>query len=1254
MKTVIPNKPDHVNWTDDQWKAIIAKDQDILVAAAAGSGKTAVLVERIIQKVLSEQDSLDVDQLLVVTFTNASAAEMRHRIGEALQKAIDVEPTSTHLRRQLSLLNSASISTLHSFCLEVVKKHYYMVDIDPGFRIADQTEADLLRDEVLDDLFEEEYGKEDNESFFQLVDTFTNDRNDDALQGLILKLFDFSRSHPNPYLWLEQLVTMYDVTESTEIESLPFMEALKFDVDLQISGAKDLLEEALAITKLPGGPAPRAENYIADLQVIERMEEAGVKGWNELYYLINGGWSFGRAKACRGDEYDKNLVKEADDFRKAAKSMLEKLSKELFSRSAESFLKDMQEMKPIILSLTEIVKVFTDKFALKKAEKGLVDFSDLEHLCLEVLVTKEAEPLELIPSEIALNYRNQFKEILVDEYQDTNMVQETILRLVSLDGEYDGNLFMVGDVKQSIYRFRLAEPNLFLSKYLRFTSNGEDTGLKIDLSRNFRSRTEVLDAVNYTFKQIMGTTVGEIEYNKDAELVKGSGYPDANTFPVEVAIIDQSDESSDTPVGMEEDVAGVFDRTELEQSKLEARFLAKRIREMIDHQKPILDMKTGTERPVRYQDIVILVRSMTWTPDIMEELKNAGIPVYANLTTGYFDATEVAIMMSLLKMIDNPDQDIPLAAVLRSPIVGLTEEDLAYIRLQSRKGGFYEAVKCFIGSSVERNYEHARERVSSLFTSLRDWRSMARSGALSELIWQLYRNTGFYEFVGGLPGGKQRQANLRALYDRARQYEETSFRGLFRFLRFIERMRERGNDLGSARALGEQEDVVRIMTIHSSKGLEFPVVFVAGIARKFNMMDINSSYLFDKDYGFASKYVNAEKRISYPSLPQLAFKRKQKMELLAEEMRVLYVAMTRAKEKLILIGSVKNVVKEQSKWEKATKQTDWLLTDYDRAKAGSYLDWLGMALARHRSGKFIDGEMSTSVLSNIVEHPSHWDIQIIPRSDLEIEIEKTEYEDNDWLAAVKSGEPISPDSGYKEEVYSRLSWVYKHPLATSRMSKQSVSELKRMAEMRDDTSGVQLISHSAKPLYDRPKFMREKRALSPAERGTAMHTVMQHIPLKEEPTILEIEQLLEELTMKEIITAEQAEVVSSEQILAFFQSELGQRMLAAKIVAREVPFTIGIPAHEIYADWDGLDEKVLVQGIIDCVMEEENGMILLDYKTDVIHGKYPDGFPQAKKVLANRYRVQLNFYERAIEEIWKKPVVHKCLYFFDSGDFLEI
>ncbi|GIN93216.1 ATP-dependent helicase/nuclease subunit A [Siminovitchia terrae] len=1248
MKTDIPVKPEHAKWTDDQWKAIYAKDQDILVAAAAGSGKTAVLVERIIQRVIAETDPLDVDQLLVVTFTNAAAAEMRARIGEALTQAINERSESVHLRKQLGLLNRASISTLHSFCLDAVRKHYYMIDIDPHFRVADDNEIGLLRDEVLDDLFEEEYGKKNNDQFFELVDTFTGDRSDGELQELVLKLYDFSRSHPHPDRWLDALVNMYNIPEGTSIEDLPFTQILLSDIKLQLTGARQMLEEAYEMTKMPGGPAPRAANYLDDLEIVNRMIKATTESWEILHSEMNN-WKFTRAKSCRGDDYDRKLLEDADALRKKAKGILEKIVKDVFAREAEGFLRDMRQMHPIYQALVQLVKLFSIRFTLEKKEKGIVDFADLEHFALHIFVDGESSENEIQPSEIALEYRNQFREVLVDEYQDVNMVQETILQLISADGEYDGNLFMVGDVKQSIYRFRLAEPNLFLAKYTRFDSDGINNGLRIDLSRNFRSRAEVLDGTNFLFKQFMGKSVGEIDYNKDAELVLGAGYPSDDVYPIEVVLIDQSEES-DSESNLQEDG---FNEEEIEQSRLEARFLAKKIREIVDGEKSVYDPKIGLHRPVQYKDIVILLRSLTWAQDIMDELKHEGIPVYANLSSGYFEATEVTVMMSLLKVVDNPDQDIPLAAVLRSPIVGLDEEALAQIRMNFRKGSFYEAVKKFVKMPGDASLERVREKLTPFIGQLNEWRSMARSGLLSSLIWQLYRDTGFYEFVGGLPGGKQRQANLRALYDRASQYEETSFRGLFRFLRFIERMQDRGKDLGAARALGEQEDVVRLMTIHSSKGLEFPIVFAAGLGRKFNMQDINSSYLFDKDFGFASKYIDSDKRISYPSLPQLALKRKKRMELAAEEMRVLYVALTRAKEKLYLIGIVKNLEKEIKKWSKGSLKGDWLLKDFDRASASTFMDWIGPAIIRHKDCNIAD---IADVFGEVSNHPSRWKVDIVPTSVLQSAAEEVERESDDWLETVKEGLSISIESPLKEKVFSRLNWSYPHLIASKRMSKQTVSELKRMAEIKDEASAVTLMGGSGRrtsPIFNKPKFL-EKQSISPAERGTVMHAVMQHIPLDEAPSLMSVEHLLDDLIQKEILTLEQADAVSGEQIVHFFQSNLGRRILESPKTEREVPFTMGIKAKEVYPDWDGEDESVIVQGMIDCIVLEEDGAILVDYKTDAITNRFPGGFDQAKKVLEKRYQMQVHLYGQAIEQIWKKKVKEKYLYFFDGSHILKL
>lgn len=1251
-KTVIPEKPETSTWTDDQWKAIMAKEQDILVAAAAGSGKTAVLVERIIQKVISETEPLNVDQLLVVTFTNASAAEMRHRIGEALEKAIDQDPKSVHLRKQLSLLNRASISTLHSFCLEVIRKYYYQIDIDPGFRMADQTEAQLLRDEVIDDLFEEEYGRAGNEGFFKLVDTFTNDRSDDALKDIILDLYDFARSNPAPTAYLNSIAAMYALEEDASMDELELTDILRNDIELQLQGAKQLLQQGLEMTSLPGGPAPRAENFISDLHLVETLLTALNESWTVLYTAMQS-VDFSRAKPCRGDDFDKDLVDRAQKIRDRAKKIVSEIQNDLFTRKPESFIKDIREMSPLIDTLVNLVAVFSDRFSRNKAEKGLVDFSDLEHYCLEILSRETGDAGKYLPSEAAQSYRNQFAEVLVDEYQDTNMVQETILSLVTKDSETNGNMFMVGDVKQSIYRFRLAEPNLFLGKYTRFTTAGDNFGLRIDLARNFRSRAEVLDATNYLFKQIMGKRVGEIVYDEAAELIKGAPYPDDDPFPAELLVIDLEDQED--PPAQEGSEDTDFDSEDMEQSQLEARLMASKIRDMVDNRRPVFNTKTNTDKPIMYRDIVILLRSMTWAPQIMEEFKQQGIPVYANLSTGYFDATEVSVMLSLLKVIDNPLQDIPLAGVLRSPIVGLNEEELGLIRVAFKRGSFFEALTVFCRQKPTQQTEELHTKVQPFLKNLQEWRSRARQGAVSDLIWQLFRETRFYDFAGGMPGGKQRQANLRALYDRARQYESTSFRGLFRFLRFIDRMRERGDDLGAARALGEQEDVVRIMTIHSSKGLEFPAVFVAGLARQFNTMDLKKTYMLDKELGFAAKYVNAEKRISYPSLPQLAFKRKKKLEMLSEEMRVLYVALTRAKEKLYLIGSVKSAEKQLAKWSASAEHTEWLLKDYDRAAAGCYLDWVGPALMRHQDCDALRGGKGLNPLvpAEITEHKSRWHVEVIPSEEAAALAGEQSLEKDDAMSSVAAGRPVDIASNHSETVKQQLAWKYPYTASSSHRSKQSVSELKRNYQTRDDESGTDLLRQYTRPILNRPKFMQEKK-LTPAERGTAMHMVMQHVDLSMPVTEPALQVLLDRMVEQELLLQEQRDAIQLNWILQFFETKLGKRLLDAEKVEREVPFYLSLPAEEVYPDWKGTEEEIFIQGVIDCVFEDEEGVVLLDFKTDGISDRFKGGIAQAQPILAERYRIQISLYAKALEKIWRREVNEKYLFFFDGGHIIHL
>ncbi|MCX8001007.1 MAG: helicase-exonuclease AddAB subunit AddA [Anoxybacillus mongoliensis] len=1201
---MIPPKPRESQWTDEQWQAIYATGKHTLVAAAAGSGKTAVLVERIIQKILHKERPIDVDRLLVVTFTNAAAAEMRQRIGEALERALEKEPHSLHLRRQLSLLQKASISTIHSFCLDVIRKYYYVIGIDPVFRIADEGEMALLKEEVLETLFEQYYAEND-EAFLDVVDRYTSDRTDADLQTLILRLYEFSRSHPNPNGWLQQIVHMYDVKEDIRVDDLPYAHYLFQAVDLALEAAEQRLLQALQKTKEPGGPDYLHDTLANDEQVIAKLKEARHESWQKLHEAIKN-VSFATAKRKPKDgAYDEQLVEDVKKLREQVKKEISSLTEELFSFQPATYVRHLREMKPIVATIVQIVQRFAKLLQTKKDEKGIVDFSDLEHYCLRILRASSMEH-ELKPSEAALYYRAQFAEVLVDEYQDTNMVQESILRLVSNDDEAMGNMFMVGDVKQSIYGFRLAEPSLFLQKYNRFTKDG-DGGLRIDLAKNFRSRKEILDGTNFIFRQLMTETVGDMRYDDDAALRFGAhDYPEKQV-PVECVWIDQAKEESDEEE--QEDVTAV---------QLEARWIAKKIKQLLAEPFFVYDRRLKGERRLMYRDIVILCRSMSSASAMLEEFRKQNVPVYAELSSGYFSATEVSIMLSLLKVIDNPYQDIPLAAVLRSPIVGLNEEELARIRLAKKDGAFYEALLAFV---EQPQHDELHEKMKRWFSYLLEWRTAARQKPLADLIWQLYRETNFYDYVGGMPGGKQRQANLRALYDRAKQYEQTSFRGIFRFLRFIERLKERESDFGAARSLTEQEDVVRMMTIHKSKGLEFPVVFLAGAAKSFNMQDLRGDYILDKDFGLGMRFVHPTWRASYPTIAQLAIKKKMKLQLLAEEMRILYVALTRAKEKLYIVCTAKDIEAKKKKWQEVAYTSTWELPAYIIEKAKSYADWIGYALARHEQG--------ICSLSTVLHDPSLWDIYIVSAHSLEQEDGQVN-EHRDIVEAIQQLQPVPMKSEYEQEIKRRLFWTYTYGDATVLRAKQSVSELKRQR----DIYGGHAEQPFRKELVERPRFLQAK-TMTPAERGTTMHLVMQHVDVTKEVTVDAVQEQIARMVNGEWLTEEQAKAVDIESIVAFFNTPLGKRMQRASRLEREVPFYL---AHEMEG------ETVVVQGVIDCVFEDEHGLVLIDYKTDRV-----SWMNEPKEELRRRYKGQLALYREAIEAIWKKKVTETYVYAFDGA-----
>lgn len=1266
---VLPPKPQGSTWTDEQWHAVVAGGSDILVAAAAGSGKTAVLVERIIRKISADTD---VDRLLVATFTKAAAAEMKERIRLALERTLAMRPESEHLRRQLAMMNRASITTLHSFCLDVIRRYYPMIGLDPGFRVANETEAELLRLDVLDTLFEERYAAVEVElGFLRLADDYGGERGDEPLYHLVQELYDFSRSHPWPDHWLLQTAEAFEAPDVGALGKSDWVRALTTDVELAISGAREMLGDALRIAGEPGGPEGYLPTLQEDLELVERLAESvDTLPWASWHIAFSTA-VFGKLKPLRGEGIDKLLQERVKALRDQAKKLVSELVSELFSRPPEHFLEELHEAAPQMKALATLVTDFAVRYEKAKRAKGLLDFGDLEHYCLRILRSPASTPERSLPSAAALEYRRQFDEILLDEYQDTNRVQEAIVELIAR--EEPGNRFMVGDVKQSIYRFRLAEPGLFLAKYKAYATGTKEEGLRIDLARNFRSRAQVVDGVNDVFRAIMHETVAEMDYDEAAELVSGAAYPPAGEeggpYRVELAVLDRAQSETEVEVseGESEGAPAAEELADLQTAQLEARYIASQIRQLREgggEQPPfrVYDGKRQTSRSLAWRDIVVLLRATSqWAPILIEELQAQGIPAYAELSTGYFDATEVEIMLSLLRVIDNPYQDIPLAGVLRSPMFGLDAEELATIRVHARKSPYYDAVRH--GESNPLLAEETRTKLALFLERLDLWREEARQGSLAELVWHIYRKTGYYDFVGGLPGGLQRQANLRALHDRARQYEETSFRGLFRFLRFIDRMRERGGDLGTARALGEQEDVVRIMSIHRSKGLEFPVVFTAGLGKLFNMQDLNRPFLMHKELGYGPRHVDSELRVSYPTLPQLAIRRKQRMELLAEEMRILYVAMTRPKEKLFLVGTLADAGKQLSRWQDARAASG--IRDFSLAAARRFMDWL-LPLV---------GELPARQLTG-AEGGQGWTCSLMPAAIYAVEAAASQEVDpedqrsrTECLEAVTAGaELMNRENDWAEAIDNRLSWRYPYMASTTLAAKTSVTEMKRLQAESGHAQGAVTLEEvrgesqsaaggsapGALPRgalrLRRPRFM-EERSLTAAERGTVSHLVMQHIPLTAPVTPELLTTLLGEMQERQLLTAEQAAAVDLVAIVSFFDSPLGKRMQQADWVRREVPFSCTLPAARIYPqavlDDRAAAEPVLIQGVIDCLFEDNGGMVLVDYKTDrIVMNQWESA--------AERHRFQLELYAEAVGAILKKSVAECHVFFFDGGQSVRL
>ncbi len=1211
------------NWTPEQRQAIVYRDCNLLVAAAAGAGKTAVLVQRIINRILDEENPVDIDRLLVVTFTNAAAAEMRERIGDAISKEIEKNPDSKRLQRQIALLSKSYITTIHSFCLEVIRNNFHMIDLDPGFRIADATETILLRQEAMDEIFDENYEIEENEDFIDLVEMYGGGRGDSNLLDMVLKLYEFSMSTPWPKEWIEDVVHMFNVDDDFDFSSSIWAKVLTDNIKIELSGYISMYENAIEMIEGLGDFEKYYDHLIIEIDKLKSIERlCDDYSWDSLYEGFSS-ISFDRLPNCKKGA-DKDTQKAVKDIRDSVKKGINDIKSEILVSNSEEIKREMKSLYPSMKSLARLVLDFGDRYREKKKEKNIIDFNDIEHFCIDILIDKESGK----PSIAALDYRDRFEEILIDEYQDSNMVQELILSTISRKDSKRPNIFMVGDVKQSIYRFRQAKPELFLQKYNTYKMDDCSKDRKVLLYKNFRSRKEVLDGVNYIFRSIMSKNIGELEYDENEELNLGAAYPEADKSkicggPVEVHIIEtKKDEDAED----DEDIGSI---------QLEARMVGKRINELIRSDFVVFDKNKGEYRPIEYRDIVILMRATSMPgPIFMEELTNSGVPVFADTGSGYFDCLEVQIVLSLLQIIDNPRQDIPLISVLRSSIVGMTEEDLIEIRIADNKKTFYDALN--IKASID---DEVGRKAKNFLNDLNRWRDMSKNKSISEFLWYLYTDTGFFAYVGAMPGGVQRQANLKILFERARQYEETSFKGLFNFINFINKLKKNSGDMGSAKILGENENVVRIMSIHKSKGLEFPVVFVSTTGRKFNLMDLNSDILFHHELGLGPDYVDPKRRISYPTVIKQAIKRKMKLESYSEEMRVLYVAFTRAKEKIIITGTVSDADKALSKWADSLNYPGHKIPEHEIINGDRYLDWIGPCLMKHIGCNSIR-ESAMADNKNLIDDDSKWNVFIEKRQDIIIDDSEATEE------IAENIDDTEEDKNYTDEIKRRLEFKYPYKEASRLPAKLTVTELKRVVNTIDDELSTNIF---VPPLTKKPKFMEEGERLSAVRRGTIMHLVMQKIDIQNTPSIIGLEQLIKRLVEDEYITEKEVSGIDKNRILGFFESPIGKRMCSSSNVKRERPFYMEIKSSETYPNLDEdiyKDETIILQGIIDCYFEEPDGLVLIDYKTDYV----PNG---RSEDLREKYRVQLDYYAKALERITGKRVKERYIYLFYNGDILK-
>ncbi|HLR92363.1 MAG TPA: helicase-exonuclease AddAB subunit AddA [Atopostipes sp.] len=1240
----LPIKTEDSMFTDQQWEAIHTTGTNLLISASAGSGKTMVLVNRIIEQI---KNGISIDELLVVTFTNAAAKEMKQRIQTALQKEITSDPDPTtrhHLVQQIPKLGHANISTLHSFCLQVIERYYYLIDFDPVFRqLTDDTEIELIKEEVWDELLEELY-ETDDKDFIRFMEAYSGSRNDEPVTEMVFQLHEFSRANEYPTKWLESLVDLYDIPSGKLEDSTIYKRYMKKQLIEEANYLIQMIDQALDLANHEESLEKQIAVFNQDKshyrKVVELLENDQL---DECYQLVNNGFTFPRlnapSKKTTPEEVLEVYRNEIKPLRDEAKKDYNKF-KEHFALTSKQQVDIITATKKHVEVLARVTEQFSKDYQQYKADRKLVDFNDLEHLTLQILRGE----VEGETSEASTYYRDKFEEVLVDEYQDINALQEAILLLLANEKDDIGNYFMVGDVKQSIYGFRLADPGLFLSKYEEYSA--QESGQRIILAENFRSRKNVLSFTNFIFTQLMDREVGNLDYDKDAELVYGNkDFEEDSKYATELLVYEKGKEEKSSREWSEENLSNELDIST--KTTGEILMTATRIRELVDDGFEIYDKEKERMRPVEYRDIVLLTPTKNNNLEIQEIFQEVGIPSAINETQNFFQTTEVTIMMSLLKIIDNPQQDIPLVAVLRSPIVGLDEIELTYIRLQDKQANFYEATLAFAEAEFEdpKNIS-LQKKVRAFLNSLNKWRYYARRHTVVELLRLLYRETNYIHYVGGMSGGKQRRANLEALYERAAAYENTSFKGLYRFIRFIDKMQEKDKDLAEPTSILSEQNAVRVMTIHASKGLEFPIVFLMDMSKQFNNSDWTGTYIFDRELGVGLEYKNPDEFVKASTIVGEAIKMHKKQNGYAEQMRLLYVALTRAEQKLFLVGSMESQEKAFDRWNKANSRRDYLLSPRLRLNTNNFMDWIGFAIARHQT---TEHEVSSIQGNKQIKHyPVDFCYRFYSEDKIATQLQDISVgEEPAWVEELKENKirlNIGPDATQTiNKAMNIINYEYPYQLSTVTTNYQSVSEIKQLFEepnsekvAKIDWSNEEGVHRYTSDLLERPRFLQEETKPTPAEIGQATHFLLQNMDLSEEVTIDRIQKEVQRMLAEGVLKEESAKRVDTEKIYAYFQTSFGQEIIQHHdSLEKEVLFSLMMDADEVFTGIESVEDSILIHGIIDGYFERENGLVLFDYKTDQV-AHLGD---QAEEELLRRYTGQVMLYKQALETITEKPVV---------------